>query len=127
MKWALVDKDNIVKHLIVYDGVAEYKPADGLSLIEVNDWIDKEDHKDKLKPIDKIPDPIEEKKTRDDLYKKDLAVVALYEIEKKSNPNLIFSDYLDNLEDQVKSPKESLDVWFRAVKEGKWLVKGSVG
>jgi hypothetical protein len=33
----------------------------------------------------------------------DLAIIAAFEIEKKSNPDLQFSDYLDYLEDKVEN------------------------
>ena len=40
MKWALVDTNEIVVNVIAYDGVSEYAVPEGLSLEEVNDWVD---------------------------------------------------------------------------------------
>lgn len=39
MKWALINVDNIVESLIVYDGFSPYEPAQGLSLKQINDWV----------------------------------------------------------------------------------------
>ena len=39
MKWALVDSNNIVQNVIVYDGVSPYTPPDSLSAQQVNDWL----------------------------------------------------------------------------------------
>jgi hypothetical protein len=39
MKWALVDNTNTVQNLIVYDGVAAYTPPEGLTLQQVNPWV----------------------------------------------------------------------------------------
>ena len=37
MRWALINADNVVTGVIVWDGEAEYTPADGLTLINVDD------------------------------------------------------------------------------------------
>lgn len=50
MQWALVDGSNIVQNIIVYDGVSDYQPQDGLSLVEVNDWIKIGDEKNTPEP-----------------------------------------------------------------------------
>lgn len=47
MQWALVDANNIVQDLIVYDGHAVYTPEAGLELMQVNDWIGMGDAADK--------------------------------------------------------------------------------
>ena len=48
MKWALVDSNNIIQNTIAYDGTTEYVPAEGLTLVQVNDWLDISDPVDKL-------------------------------------------------------------------------------
>lgn len=105
MKFALVNAQDIVVNVVVYDG-AEYQPPAGLRLLEINDWLEIGDHKDKLKPVPVQDDPAKRKEDRDRIYKNDLAIVAAFEIEKKSNPDLEFSNYLDSLEqkrDNMKS------------------------
>ena len=37
MRWALINADNVVTGVIVWNGEAEYTPADGLTLINVDD------------------------------------------------------------------------------------------
>lgn len=37
MIWALLDTNNIVTNIIVYDGVAEYVPDGGLTLAHIPD------------------------------------------------------------------------------------------
>lgn len=39
MQWALVNSNNIIENLIAYDGGAPYEPAEGLTLMQVNDWL----------------------------------------------------------------------------------------
>lgn len=46
MKWALVDKNNIVRNIIVYDEGTPYFPPDWLTVEQINDWIDIGDMKD---------------------------------------------------------------------------------
>lgn len=50
MKYALIDSNNIVQNVIVYDGVAEYAPAAGLALQQVNDWVNIGDNKNISEP-----------------------------------------------------------------------------
>jgi len=38
MKWALVNSDGIVQNVIVYEG-APYTPSEGLTLQQVNSWV----------------------------------------------------------------------------------------
>ena len=47
MKWALVDRNNIVQNVIDYDGTSTYTPLSYLTLEQVNDWINIGDNKDK--------------------------------------------------------------------------------
>ena len=103
MRWALVDSNNKVRNVIVYDGISPYLPPEGIVLREVNDWVEigldadiKEADVPKP-PIDPV-DPVKEKAKRDSRYKEDLSMVALFDAAKKDNPNLTFSDYLDSLE-----------------------------
>ena len=45
MKWALVDSNNVVQNTIAYDPAlphGPYTPPDGLTLMEVNDWCEKD-------------------------------------------------------------------------------------
>jgi hypothetical protein len=103
MKWALVDAGNVVKNLIVYDGVSRYIPPDGLSIIQVNDWVEIGELVDKAEPSPVVSDPEDQKLKRNEALKSNLALIACYEIEKKSNPDLVFSDYIDSLELIIKS------------------------
>jgi len=50
MKYALVDSDNIVQNIIVYYEGANYTPAEGLTVQQVNDWVKILDHKDTPEP-----------------------------------------------------------------------------
>lgn len=37
MKFALVDEENLIVNIIVYDGESDYTPPAGLSLVQVSD------------------------------------------------------------------------------------------
>lgn len=50
MKWALVDSDSIIKNIIIYDGISEYSPPDGLNLTQVEDWLNMNEHIDSPQP-----------------------------------------------------------------------------
>jgi len=100
MRYALVDANDLVVNVIEYDGVQPYKPKDGLSLIEVNDWIEIGDNKDTEKKPPVVQDIIEAKQRRNEVFKRDLSLKASYKLEKKDNPALKFSDYLDQLESE---------------------------
>lgn len=39
MQWALVDKNNIVRNIIMYDGESPYTPPDWLTLMQINSWV----------------------------------------------------------------------------------------
>lgn len=39
MQWALVDLNSIVQNIISYDGKSSYTPPIGLTLMQVNSWI----------------------------------------------------------------------------------------
>ena len=39
MIWVLVDSNNVVKNIIVYDGVAPYAPPEGLVLKQASDSV----------------------------------------------------------------------------------------
>lgn len=101
MKWALVDSQNKVSNVIAYDGESPYEPPAGLNLREVNNWVDL--GMDADIPFEQVPKPIPkspavQKAERNNIMKMDLAVVAGYDIARKANPQLVFSDYLDSLE-----------------------------
>jgi len=38
-EWALVDANGIVQNIIVYDGSSPYTPPQGLTLEQVNNWV----------------------------------------------------------------------------------------
>jgi hypothetical protein len=100
MKWALVNSENVVINIIVYEG-SPFSPPDGLSLLEINDWVDIGMKADiSLADIPKAtpPDAANIKKQRDMLYKDNLAIVALFNMVKNKQPDLDFSSYLDSLE-----------------------------
>lgn len=106
MKYALV-KDNIVEGVIVYDGVAPYVPAEGLSLVQVNDWVSKGDDISVPAPIPDAPKSDVELKAMDvEVKKADASFVASYQTELKSNPNLTFEDYVDFIDSKVQKPKQ---------------------
>jgi hypothetical protein len=113
MRWALVDSNNKVLNVIVYDGSSLYEPEEGMKLREINDWVqvgldaDIREEDVPKPPIDPI-DHVKEKSMRDAKYKQDLSMVALFDAARKSNPQLTFSAYLDNLE-QLKS-NASVDI-----------------
>lgn len=98
MNWALVNESGIVENIIEYDGVEPYIPADGLSLLEINDWIDISDHKDAAKKPPVLVDEVEAKIRRNNYLSEDLSLKATFRIEKRVNPALNFSDYIDTLE-----------------------------
>ena len=100
MKWALINEDGMVVNIIAYDGKAPYRPADGLSLVEVNDWVEIGEHKDADKKPSVVEDPADVKRRRDKELAADLSLKATFRIEKRSNPSLTFSEYLDQLEAQ---------------------------
>lgn len=102
MKWALVDAQNIVKNIIVYDGVSPYRVPDGLSLMQINDWVGREEPVNKEAPLPPSrPSDEDVKLKRNEAEKNNLALKAVYLIEKRRLPNLTFSDYLDQLEAEV--------------------------
>ena len=39
MRWALVDANNVVTGVIIWDGKADYTPADGLTVVAVPDGV----------------------------------------------------------------------------------------
>ena len=39
MNWCLVDAAGFVKGIIVYNGTDPYTPAEGLTLQQVNNWV----------------------------------------------------------------------------------------
>jgi len=72
-----------------------------ITLREIEDWVNigmladiKQDDVPKPIPID----PVVIKKQRDVYYKENLAMVAMYNETKKTNPQLDFSSYLDSIE-----------------------------
>jgi hypothetical protein len=56
MKYALVDANNIVQNLIVYSEGSNYTPEEGLSVQQVNEWINIGDNKDAPEPLP--PEPL---------------------------------------------------------------------
>ncbi len=52
---------------------------------------------------------LEKKKVRDSEKVNDLSIIACFEVEKKSNPNLEFSAYLDSLEVKSKQEKDKME------------------
>lgn len=39
MKWAIIDTQNIVTNIIVWDGMSPYDPGEGNTLIKINDGV----------------------------------------------------------------------------------------
>lgn len=39
MIWALVDSENTVQNIIVYDGITPYVPPNSLTLQQINPWV----------------------------------------------------------------------------------------
>ena len=101
MKTALVDSNGIVQNVIVLDPKSDYIPPNGWVIQDVNNWVNIGDDVSMPEPVPPVVDETERKQKRDKLYSGDMAVVAAYEIEKKSNPNLTFSAYLDTLEGKI--------------------------
>jgi len=103
MQWALVDSNNVVVNIIVIDPEKEYKPPQGLALREINDWVHMGRDADMPKPTDDPPQTDEERKAqRDTMAKNNLSLIAVFNMEKKSKPDLTFSTYLDELESTAK-------------------------
>lgn len=50
MKWALIDKKDIVRNIIQYDGESPYTPLSWQTLEEVNDWVNIGDNKNAPEP-----------------------------------------------------------------------------
>jgi hypothetical protein len=99
MRMALVDDKGIVKNVIVYDPSKEWNPPAGLTLVEVNDWVNIDDAYDKpLPPPPPHKTEEERKQERNAAAKNELSLIASFNIEKKTNPNISFSDFLDGLE-----------------------------
>lgn len=46
MKYALHNEHGIIVNVIEYDGKNKYNPGAGLTLCEINDWVQIGDHKD---------------------------------------------------------------------------------
>ena len=55
MKWALIDENGIVKNLIAYDGAALYTPTAGLTLQQVNPWVQVGQNADTSEPLPPVP------------------------------------------------------------------------
>lgn len=51
MIWALIDEDGFVRNTIEYNGVSPYNPPEGMTLLQVNNWVGIGDHKDKQEQI----------------------------------------------------------------------------
>ena len=51
MKWALIDPNGQVINIIIYDGVSEFQAPGGVTLLQVNDWINIGDNKNDPKPV----------------------------------------------------------------------------
>jgi len=93
------DIQNVMYWQSQYDGTPWNDPYDGLV------WENKEIPKPSKKELDAVLDSdvlakkeVDRKLSRNEIKLKDLTMVGLYEMEKKSNPELAFSDYLDSLE-----------------------------
>lgn len=39
MKYGLVDSNNVLQNVIIYDGNSLYTPTSGLTIEQINDWI----------------------------------------------------------------------------------------
>ncbi len=94
-----------------YDGTPWADPYDGLV------WNNKEIPKPTKSELDAVTDPmvtaskeVDRKKERDKIEKDNLSLVASYNIEKKANPNLAFSDFLDELENTKPTVEGTIDV-----------------
>lgn len=99
MRWSLVNEDNIVVNIIAHDGKSSIEPPDNLRLVSTNNWVSIGDNINKEKPPKPIEPTLEElKQRRNNMHKDNLALKGLYRIEKRLNPTLEFSDYLDTLE-----------------------------
>lgn len=55
MKWALVDSDDIVRNIIIYEESLPYTCPEWLTLTEINDWVNIGDNKDIPEPLP-LPD-----------------------------------------------------------------------
>jgi hypothetical protein len=73
-----------------------------MTMIEIEDWVNIGDDANKPKPVAPVKDAAALKAERNAAYKNDLALVASFDMEKKNNPGLTFSDYLDSLELKAK-------------------------
>ena len=51
MNWALVDANGIVQNLIAYDGKTPYSPPTGMTLEQVNPWVQVGQNIDTPEPV----------------------------------------------------------------------------
>ena len=102
MIWALVDSNDVVLNRIEYDGKAKVSYPDGIKVMEVNDWVAMGQNISVAKPAPKPERTAAELKTqRNEALSKDLSLKAAFLLERKANPDLTFSAYLDMLEAEV--------------------------
>ena len=98
MKVSIVNEEDKVVNIIEHDGASPLNLAPGLRAVQTNDWVHIGDNIDKALPVPPSDSEADLKQSRNQLLKLNLALVGCYRIEKKSNPALTFSDYLDELE-----------------------------
>lgn len=101
MKTALVDVNGFVQNVIALQDGADYTPPEGLQIQEVNDWVDIGQSVDVAAPQPREQTEAERKEIRREAYVGDLALVAVFDIEKRIIPALAFDDFLDSLEQKA--------------------------
>lgn len=98
MRYALVDENNVVVNVIEYNGSDPYTPPAGLTIKSVDDWIDIGHDADLPLPVSPVIDEAQAKEMRDTNAANDLSLVASYKMALANNPDLSFSDHMDDLE-----------------------------
>ncbi len=102
MKWALVNSENIVMNVVESIEQGDVQDIDDLTAVQVQDWINIGDSVYMVKPADIPLATIEELKAiRNEAMSQDMTLKACWGVEKKTRPELSFSDYLDELEEMT--------------------------
>ena len=102
MRWSIVNESNVVVNIIEYDGTSPIDIKAPLRLVQTNDWVKIGEQVGKVEPEKPQPkSDAELKQLRNEVMAKNLPMLGCYRLEKKANPDLVFSDYLDDLEREV--------------------------
>src|SRR3954465_14268556 len=97
MKYALVDVDNIVINIIVYNPSNDWIVPENMRVLLINDWLNIGDNINKEVPIIPAIDPQTQLANRNLALSQNYGVAAGFKIEKNLNPALDFATYVTDL------------------------------